>query len=69
MLADHGVYSFVEYSLFGKLSRFTRSSNQTENFGLKRKVVESMVEEQGYKHKIVWRNMPVPIHVYYLNKK
>src|SRR3990167_767415 len=69
ILTKHGVYSFVEYSLFGKLSRLIRSNNQIENFALKRQVVENMVEEQGYKHKLIWRNIPVPIHVYYLHKK
>lgn len=68
LLTDNGTYTFVQYTLFGKLSRFLRGHSQEEKFDEKRYFVEEMVRQQGYDHKIVWRNIP-PIHVYYLNKQ
>ena len=64
LLDNKGIYTFVEYTLFGKLSRLLRGQSQKD----KRFIVEDMIHRQGYNHKIVWRNVP-PIHVYSLHKE
>lgn len=66
IIKSGGVLSYVEYIALSKMKKFCLWGEDREKHTNKRKIMKSFRKKFGLDTKIIWLNLPLPIHVYHL---